>query len=149
MTFTFSEAIAQPPTFTQTKGIDIVGKTGIEASSTQFNEALTDGSFLVLNSKSYTGTGAGITLDVSKYLHLITISDQTETITVPDGSYVGQHAILIIANESEGVGTGGTTTVSLTSKVGSPPPTINDIGESLTLIWTGVGWAVVAVKGVA
>ena len=149
MAFTFTEAEARPATFSQTKGIDIVGKTGIEASSTQFNEALTDGSFLVLNSKSYTGTGAGITLDVSKSLHLITISDQTETITVPDGSYVGQHAILIIANESEGVGTGGTTTVSLTSKVGSPPPTINDIGESLTLIWTGVGWAVVAVKGVA
>ena len=102
MAFTFTEAEARPATFSQTKGIDIVGKTGIEASSTQFNEALTDGSFLVLNSKSYTGTGAGFTLDTTKYLHLITTSDQDESVSVPDGTYVGQHMLIVL--ESDGGG---------------------------------------------
>ena len=143
MTFTFSEAIAQPPTFTQTKGIDIVGKTGIEASSTQFNEALTDGSFLVLNSKSYTGTGVGITLDVSKSLHLLTTSASAETITVPDGTVVGQQVIIIL--ETDG---GGDVTVSITNKLGYTPPALNDAGENATLVWTGSKWACSSTKSI-
>ena len=97
MVFTMAEA--NSATFNKTKGIDIVGKSGIEASSTQFNEALTDGSFYVLNSKSYTGTGAGTTLDISKTIHLITTSASAETITVPDGTVVGQQLIIILETD--------------------------------------------------
>ena len=143
MAFTFSEAVAQSPTFTQTKGIDIVGKTGIEASSTQFNQALTDGSFSVLNSKSYTGTGAGITLDVSKSLHLLTTSASAETITVPDGTVVGQQVIIIL--ETDG---GGDVTVSITNKLGYTPPALNDAGENATLVWTGSKWACSSTKSI-
>ena len=139
MTFTFSEAIAQPPTFTQTKGIDIVGKTGIEASSTQFNEALTDGSFLVLNSKSYTGTGAGFTLDTTKYLHLITTSASNEQVTVPDGTYVGQTMLIVL--ELDG---GGDLSLVVPNALSVPPPPMNDTAESTTLVWTGSKWCYVS-----
>ena len=137
MAFTFSEASAQPPTFTQTKGIDITGKAGIEASSTQFNEALTNGSFLVLNSKSYTGTGAGITLDVTNYLHLITTSGSDESVTVPDGTYVGQHMLIVL--ETDG---GGDVSLIITNSLGVPPP-MNDTAESTTIVWTGSKWCYV------
>ena len=136
MAFTFTEALAlneESPDFTK-KGIDIVGKTGIEASSTQFNEALTNGSFLVLNSKSYTGTGAGITLDTSKYLHLITTSATNENVSVPDGTYVGQTMLIVL--ESDG---GGDVSLIVANALGVPPP-MNDTAESRTLVWTGSKW---------
>ena len=137
MVFTFTEALAlnaSSPDFTK-KGIDIIGKSGIEATSTQFNEALTDGSFLVLNSKSYTGTGAGITLDITKYLHLITTSASDETITVPDGNIVGQHILIVL--ESDG---GGDVSFSFTSQFGATIADLNDDGESASLLWTGSKW---------
>ena len=143
MVFTFSEASAQTAFFNNTKGIDITGKAGIEASATQFNEALTDGSFSVLNSKSYTGTGVGITLDVSKSLHLITTSASAETITVPDGTVVGQQVIIIL--ETDG---GGDATVSITNKLGYTPPALNDAGENATLVWTGSKWACSSTKSI-
>jgi hypothetical protein len=137
MAFTFSSA--QTAFFNKTKGIDIVGKAGIESSSTQFNEALTDGSFVVMNSKTYTGTGAGITLDVSKYLHLITTSASNETVIVPDGTYVGQHIMMIL--ETDG---GGEVTFSLANQIGASVSALNDAGENATLVWTGSKWCKVA-----
>ena len=140
MVFTFTEALAlnaSSPDFTK-KGIDIVGKTGIEASSTQFNEALTDGSFLVLNSKSYTSTGAGITLDLSKYLHLMTTSTLNDVVSVPDGTYAGQQIIIVL--ETDG---GGKLTLSMNKTDYPPVFALNDTGENATLVWIGNKWCCV------
>ena len=116
-----------------------------DPSGTPINKKITVASvfnaiptFLGLNSTvTYTSTGA---IALTEAISIINASSSNCVMTLADSSTVGQHKQIVALDVSN------TVSVELTTTIGTGHIyTFGQVGESLTLVWTGSnGWAVFA-----
>ena len=114
-----------------------------DPSGTPINKKITVASvfnaiptFLGLNSTvTYTSTGA---IALTEAISIINASSSNCVMTLADSSTVGQHKQIVALDVSN------TVSVELTTTIGTGHIyTFGQVGESLTLVWTGSnGWAV-------
>ena len=94
--------------------------------------------FLGLNSTvTYTANGA---IALTEAISILNASGASTVMTLADSSTVGQHKQIVALDVSN------TVSVELTTTIGTGHIyTFGQVGESLTLVWTGSnGWAVFA-----
>jgi len=96
------------------------------------------GKAMVVGVQSLSGAGA---VDVTNTLTSLTTTGASQALTLADGA-VGQ--IKIITHTVDG----GSAILTPTTKIGFSTITFTNVGDSVTLVYTAAGWAVVGSKGV-
>ena len=96
------------------------------------------GKTTVLSVQSLSGAGA---VDVANTMTSLTTTGASQALTLADGT-VGQMKIITHTVD------GGSAILTPTTKIGFSTITFTAVGDSVTLVYTAAGWAVVGSKGV-
>ena len=96
----------------------------------------------VYNYEEVTTTGSSDVVDPSKYVSLVT-SAGAHTVTLPNGTYVGQVKKVILTVD------GGTVTLTPASLAEGTSITMADVFDSVELIWDGTNWNIAQASGIA
>ena len=96
------------------------------------------GTDVVLGTQSLSGAGA---VDITNAFTSLTTSGVSQALTLADG-VVGEMKIIVHAVD------GGSAVLTPTTKIGFSTVTFAAVGDSVTLIYTSAGWAILASRGV-
>ena len=96
------------------------------------------GKTTVLSVQSLSGAGA---VDVTNTMTSLTTTGASQALTLADGT-AGQMKIITHTVD------GGSAILTPTTKIGFSTITFTAVGDSVTLVYTAAGWAVVGSKGV-
>jgi hypothetical protein len=110
------------------QSISINSTTGAVTVNSSF------GTDVVLGTQSLSGAGA---VDVTNAFTSLTTSGVSQALTLADG-VVGEMKIIVHAVD------GGSAVLTPTTKIGFSTVTFAAVGDSVTLIYTSAGWAILA-----
>lgn len=96
------------------------------------------GTDVVLGTQSLSGAGA---VDITNAFTSLTTTGVSQALTLADGS-VGEMKVIVHAVD------GGSAVLTPTTKIGFSTVTFAAVGDSVTLIYTSAGWAILASRGV-
>ena len=96
------------------------------------------GKDVVLGTQSLSGAGA---VDITNAFTSLTTSGVSQALTLADGS-VGELKVIVHAVD------GGSAVLTPTTKIGFSTVTFAAVGDSVTLIYTSAGWAIIGSRGV-
>jgi hypothetical protein len=96
------------------------------------------GKDIVLSAQSLTGAGA---VDVTNAFTSLTTNGNNQALTLADGS-VGE--VKIITHTVDG----GSAILTPTTKIGFSTVTFAAVGDTVMMIYTAAGWAIIGSKGV-
>jgi hypothetical protein len=96
------------------------------------------GKDIVLSAQSLTGAGA---VDVTNTFTSLTTNGNNQALTLADGS-VGE--VKIITHTVDG----GSAILTPTTKIGFSTVTFAAVGDTVMMIYTAAGWAIIGSKGV-
>lgn len=96
---------------------------------TQFSGLLALG---LSNAQTLAGSGA---IDITKFATILTNTEGTYTVTIADGTYVGQLKLILCSSAN------GTT--NLTANLRGCTAAFTETGHSLLLVWHGSDWYVI------
>ena len=96
------------------------------------------GKTTVLSVQSLSGAGA---VDVTNTMTSLTTTGASQALTLANGT-AGQMKIITHTVD------GGSAILTPTTKIGFSTITFTNVGDSVTLVYTAAGWAVVGSKGV-
>jgi hypothetical protein len=96
------------------------------------------GKDIVLSAQSLTGAGA---VDVTNTFTSLTTNGNNQALTLADGS-VGE--VKIITHTVDG----GSAILTPTTKIGFTTVTFTAVGDTVMMIYTAAGWAIIGSKGV-
>ena len=114
------------------QSISVNSTTGAVTVDASFGKAMTVGV------QSLSGAGA---VDITNTLTSLTTTGASQALTLADGA-VGQMKIITHTVD------GGSAILTPTTKIGFSTITFTNVGDSVTLVYTAAGWAVVGSKGV-
>jgi hypothetical protein len=114
------------------QSITVNSTTGATSVNSSF------GTDVVLSTQSLSGAGA---VDVTNAFTSLTTTGAAQALTLANGS-VGE--IKIIAHTVDG----GSAVLTPTTKIGFTTITFTNVGDSVMLVYTSAGWAVVGSRGV-
>ena len=110
------------------QSISIDSTTGAVTVNSSF------GTDVVLGTQSLSGAGA---VDVTNAFTSLTTSGVSQALTLANGT-VGEMKIIVHAVD------GGSAVLTPTTKIGFSTVTFAAVGDSVTLIYTSAGWAILA-----
>ncbi len=110
------------------QSISIDSTTGAVTVNSSF------GTDVVLGTQSLSGAGA---VDVTNAFTSLTTSGLSQALTLANGT-VGEMKIIVHAVD------GGSAVLTPTTKIGFSTVTFAAVGDSVTLIYTSAGWAILA-----
>jgi hypothetical protein len=110
------------------QSISINSTTGAVTVNSSF------GTDVILGTQSLSGAGA---VDITNAFTSLTTSGVSQALTLADGT-VGQMKIIAHAVD------GGSAVLTPTTKIGFSTVTFAAVGDSVTLIYTSAGWAILA-----
>jgi len=96
------------------------------------------GTDVVLGTQSLSGAGA---VDVTNAFTSLTTSGVAQALTLADGT-AGELKVIVHTVD------GGSAVLTPTTKIGFSTVTFTAVGDSVTLIYTAAGWAILASRGV-
>jgi hypothetical protein len=96
------------------------------------------GTDVVLSAQSLSGAGA---VDVTNAFTSLTTTGAAQALTLADGS-VGEVKVIVHAVD------GGSAVLTPTTKIGFSTVTFTNVGDSVMLIYTSAGWAIIGSRGV-
>lgn len=96
------------------------------------------GKATVLSVQSLSGAGA---VDITNTMTSLTTTGAAQALTLADGS-TGQMKIITHTVD------GGSAVLTPTTKIGFSTITFTAVGDSVTLVYTAAGWAIVGSRGV-
>jgi hypothetical protein len=114
------------------QSISINSTTGAVTVNSSF------GTDVVLGTQSLSGAGA---VDITNAFTSLTTSGVSQALTLADG-VVGEMKVIVHAVD------GGSAVLTPTTKIGFSTITFAAVGDSVTLIYTSAGWAILASRGV-
>ena len=114
------------------QSISINSTTGAVTVNSSF------GTDVVLGTQSLSGAGA---VDITNAFTSLTTSGLSQALTLADG-VVGEMKVIVHAVD------GGSAVLTPTTKIGFSTITFAAVGDSVTLIYTSAGWAILASRGV-
>jgi len=96
------------------------------------------GSDVVLSRQSLSGAGA---VDITNAFTSLTTTGASQALTLANGS-VGEIKVIVHAVD------GGSAVLTPTTKIGFSTVTFTNVGDSVMLIYTSAGWAIIGSHGV-
>lgn len=114
------------------QSISINSTTGAVTVNSSF------GTDVVLGTQSLSGAGA---VDITNAFTSLTTSGVSQALTLADG-VVGEMKVIVHAVD------GGSAVLTPTTAIGFSTVTFAAVGDSVTLIYTSAGWAILASRGV-
>lgn len=96
------------------------------------------GTDVILGTQSLSGAGA---VDITNAFTSLTTSGVSQALTLANGA-VGELKYIVHAVD------GGSAVLTPTTKIGFSTVTFAAVGDSVTLIYTSAGWAILASRGV-
>ena len=96
------------------------------------------GTDVVLSAQSLSGAGA---VDVTNAFTSLTTTGAAQALTLADGS-VGEVKVIVHTVD------GGSAVLTPTTKIGFSTVTFTNVGDSVMLIYTSAGWAIIGSRGV-
>ena len=96
------------------------------------------GTDVVLSAQSLSGAGA---VDVTNAFTSLTTTGAAQALTLADGS-VGEVKVIVHTVD------GGSAVLTPTTKIGFSTVTFTAVGDSVMLIYTSAGWAIIGSRGV-
>ena len=96
------------------------------------------GTDVVLSAQSLSGAGA---VDVTNAFTSLTTTGAAQALTLANGS-VGEVKVIVHTVD------GGSAVLTPTTKIGFSTVTFTNVGDSVMLIYTSAGWAIIGSRGV-
>jgi hypothetical protein len=96
------------------------------------------GTDVVLSAQSLSGAGA---VDITNAFTSLTTTGAAQALTLADGS-VGEVKVIVHTVD------GGSAVLTPTTKIGFSTVTFTAVGDSVMLIYTSAGWAIIGSRGV-
>lgn len=93
---------------------------------------------VILGTQSLSGAGA---VDITNAFTSLTTTGAAQALTLADG-FVGELKIIVHAVD------GGSAVLTPTTRIGFSTVTFTNVGDSVSLIYTSAGWAIVGSRGV-
>ena len=103
------------------------------------NLAISNG-FLRYSQTAQAATGAGVTGSLTTAITNFTLSTNSDTLSLANGS-VGQEKIINV------IGGSGSLTITPAARIGYASITTSTVGASLTLLYLSTGWIILSVRG--
>ena len=114
------------------QSISINSTTGAVTVNSSF------GTDVVLGTQSLSGAGA---VDITNAFTSLTTTGVAQALTLADAS-VGEVKVIVHAVD------GGSAVLTPTTKIGFSTVTFTNVGDSVMLIYTSAGWAIIGSRGV-